>query len=446
MGRTSRTRRSMLVILAVTAISVAAACAPAARPVEPTAGTSVPAPTEIFATRTPEIHLELKQYELVSIPGSTLFLGTVENSLEIPLSELQLELELRNPDGSLTAALEIRPVPSTLAPGEIAGLWMQLEPLDTDLIPSLTLSSYSEGPLLKSEVEIEILETRTSGSGQTIILGTLTNRQFGYARLDDLILLPKEFTGERQGVARLQLANQGLPPDEAVPFTAEVLGEIPQAGWQVYLAASPFGTPDTPRLEIVAPPEARHSTQGTPFFIFQIRNPGSLSRWLKGQVAFYRGEELIALARLDTPVPIRPGETRPFSISELVGLPTGVDISPDALEGWEAELIIDALASRPALQETRLLRLEVSQFEQIGDLIYLRGELTNDNPDTVERPSALVAARDVAGNLLDSAWTMPQEVLAAGESVEFEVTMLLPAGVTAELSEFDLQGLGLASP
>jgi len=129
-----------------------------------------------------------------------------------------------------------------------------------------------------------------------------------------------------------------------------------------------------------------------------------------------------------------------------VGLPTGVDISPDALEGWEAELIIDALASRPALQETRLLRLEVSQFEQIGDLIYLRGELTNDNPDTVERPSALVAARDVAGNLLDSAWTMPQEVLAAGESVEFEVTMLLPAGVTAELSEFDLQGLGLASP
>jgi hypothetical protein len=37
-------------------------------------------------------------------------------------------------------------------------------------------------------------------------------------------------------------------------------------------------------------------------------------------------------------------------------------------------------------------------------------------------------------------------MLRPGESVEFELTMLLPAGVTAELSEFDLQGLGLASP
>ena len=436
----------MAVILTMIALNLQAACTPAANPVSPMARTNTPENTEISPTPPTKISLGLKQYELVSIPGGSLFLGTVENSLEIPLTDLQLELELRDAEGRLAASGEIRPVPAILAPGESAGLWMQLDALEPDLIPSLTIRSYSEGPLFTSEVEVKILETRPSGSGQAIVLGTLTNRQNGYARLDDLVLLPREFGGETPGMARLQLANLGLPPDEAVYFTAEVLGEIPGAGWKAYLAASPSGMPDAPPIEVVTPPAARHSSQGRPFFIFQIRNLGSLSRWLKGQVVFYRGEDLIALARLDTPVPIRPGETRPFSIGEFVGLQTGTDLSPAEVQGWDAVLSIDALASRPALHETRLLRLEVSQFEQIGDLIYLHGELTNENPGTVEQPSALIAARDIAGALLNSAWTMPADMLRPGESVEFELTMLLPAGVTAELSEFDLQGLGLASP
>jgi hypothetical protein len=439
-------KRSRSIVHAVMVCCLAASCAPAATPVGQTEPSPTPGPTPIASAPTPEIRLGLDEFQLLPFSGGLLFLGTLENDLERGLTDLRLELELHGPDGSLAAAKSITPVPDSLAPGERSGVWTYFDRLSGDFVPSIRILSYAEGPLFQNNIEIELSEPRTSGSGRTIILGELTNLNIEYARLDDMILLPERIGEDQQGIARILLANQGLPPSEPVPFAVEVLGEIPGAGWRVFLDASPSGVPDKPPLDITAQPVLSFSAQGRPFYGFQIQNPGSLPRWLKGQIAFYLGRELLGLAELSVPVPIRPGETRAVSIDEFIGLPQRTDLSPPAMAEWRVELIIDSLASRPALAQVRLLRIEVTQFEVIGDLVFLRGTLTNGDGVTVEQPSAMITARDIGGRVLNSAWSTPQDELAPGETAMFELTMLIPAGAKAELSEFDLQGLGLAAP
>ena len=412
-------------------------------PAEPS---MTPLPADTIATPSPEITLELEKFEFVPAPDGTLFLGTFENSLASDLVDLRIDLDLWTPDAALVASQVIRPVPDSLAPGERAGVWAYVDSASGDLHPSLSIASHSSGPLFHSDVDVAILDTRQTASGETILLGELTNRQVGYGRLNDLILLPESIGEGSQGIAKIMLANRGLPPGEAVPFASGVLGEVPEEGWQVFIDASPSGTPDRPPLEIFTEPVLRLSEQGRPFYILQLRNLGSLPRWVSGEAVFSHDDTVMALVDLSTPVPILPGEIRPISLDEFIGLPTGFEPSPEAFQDWQVELKIDSLASRPALAEVQPLRIEVLQFEVIGDLIFMRGELSNDNPGAVEHPSALITARDIGGRLLNSAWSTPRERLAPGASTRFELTMLLPAGTKAELSEFDLQGFGTAAP
>jgi hypothetical protein len=433
-------------LLTLVLLALIPSCSPALATPVPAKPSTTPEPTRTITTPTPEITLALKSYGFVTVPGELLFLGTFENTLERDLVDLQLALELRTAPGDLAASQLIRPVPDSLAPGEEAGLWAQFDSISGELTPSITLASTSSNPLSHSDVEVELVATRKLGSGETVILGLLTNRQIGYGRLNDLILLPTSIGRGSQGIARILLANQGLPPGQAVPFAAEVVGEVPDLGWQIYVDASPSGTPDQPPLELVTEPMLKHSEQGRAFYVFQFQNLGSLPRWLHGEAAFYRDNTLMALADLSMPVPIRPGEIRPIAISEFIGLPLEYDPTPEALREWRVELNLDALASRPSLSEVQTLRIEVLQFEVIGDLVFIRGQLANDNPGVVEHPTALLAARDIGGFLLNSAWSRPTERLAPGESVSFELTMLLPAGTTAESSEFDLQGIGTSAP
>ncbi|MEJ2013171.1 MAG: FxLYD domain-containing protein [Anaerolineales bacterium] len=408
--------------------------------------THTPEPAAASPTPPPETGLKLTSYDFQTVAGGLLFIATVENTQADDLTDLELSLAFLGADGSVAAFRTVRAIPDSLPPGGTAGLWVLLDPHNGELEPQIRSVSVSDGTAYQGRLRLKVLDTRHTAGSQAIILGEITNPGAEYLRLEDMLLLPASIGEGPQGAARPLLAPQGIPPGETLPFAAELLGEAPENGWHSFLDSSPSGIPDSPPIEIQSGPTLRHSAQSRPFYTLQLRNTGSLPRWLAGEVAFYRDGTLMALARLSSPIPIRAGETRPISISEFVGLEAGTDLSPAAMKDWQVQLKIDALASRPALEEIRTLALSVTQFEVIGGLIFMRGELTNQDSEDVMHPSALITARDVSGRLLDSAWANPSETLASGATVEFELTMLLPASTTAELSEFDLQGLGLSSP
>jgi len=420
------------------------ACASAAQPVPPTAAPTITQPPPTL-TPTPALRLELQESSLTADPQGLLFLGTFENPLDTPLSGLRLQLELLRPDGAPAAGRTVQPVPGSLAPGATAGLWARFDAADHTLTPALQVVASTGDPVPSTDIEVAVLGAYGGGAGPTTILGTLTSHMAGYARLEDVLLLPRAFGRGPQAAAVLSLANQGIAPGESVPFAAEVQGEQPPQNWQAYVAAVPSGQPDSPALDLVSGPEPARTAQGRIFYTLQLQNTGSLPRWAAGMLAFFQDGELQALARLSTPLPLAPGETRAFAITEFAGADPATDPTQQAALSWDAELVLDALGSRPVLREIRSLELSVEQFEVIGELLFLRGELTNSGSGAVEGPSALIIARDIHGRLLNSAWATPVERLEPGASAAFELTMLLPAGTSAELSEFDLQGAGLAA-
>jgi hypothetical protein len=435
------TRRTLLLACL---LMLASSCAPAL-PAPTQAAAASTAETDVVSpTPTTEAGLRLTSFHFQPVTGGLLFIGTVENTQADDLSDLELSLAFIGADGFVKDSRTVRPIPDSLPPSETAGVCILLDPYDGELKPEIRAVAASDSPHNEAKLRLRVVDTRFTAGGQEIMLGEITNHGDEYLRLKGMLLLPGSIGAGPQGAARPLIIPQGFPPGETLPFAAEIIGQVPDSGWHPFLDAIPSGIPDTPPIEIRSEPSLRHSAQGRPFYTLQLRNTGSLPRWLEGEVAFYQGEVLMAISRLTVPVPIRPGETRPISIREFVGLEAGVELNPTEIKDWRVELQFDALASRPALEEIRTLALSVTQFEVIGGLIFMRGELSNQNPEIIDHPTALITARDISGRLLDSAWANPGRELAPGETVDFELTMLLPAGATAELSEFDLQGLGLS--
>jgi len=156
-----------------------------------------------------------------------------------------------------------------------------------------------------------------------------------------------------------------------------------------------------------------------------------LPRWLGGQLALFTEGTLLSLSDISSPYPLQPGEIRVISIKTYPGLPSDPASTLVSMETWQPELRLDALRSRPALEPVLSLKVEVAQFETIGGLIFIRGNLTNEHPAAVVDPSVQVVSRDQSGRVLDSAWVKPAKDLATGDTVSFE------------MSEYDIQGQGI---
>jgi hypothetical protein len=218
---------------------------------------------------------------------------------------------------------------------------------------------------------------------------------------------------------------------------------IPESGWRTFVDVSNSGIPDSPNLVLSQPITLHFTDQGRPFHILQLQNQGSLPRWIGGQLALFADNTLISLSDITSPIPLQPQEIRVLSIKAYPGVPADPISGSGGIDTWRSEFRLDALRSRPALDSILNLKVEVAQFETIGGIIYIRGRLTNEHPTAVTHPSVLIVSRDQSGRVLDSAWATPANGLAAGSSTSFELTLLLPAGATSEMSEYDVQGRGI---
>ena len=396
--------------------------------------------TAVPSTPTPAWALPEADMRLKEVDEGLLLLGTLVNTTGGSISGIELKATLTDVAGLPVAEAMLQPVPSSLAAGESAGFASLFPRMDGQLSATVVVELFDDVTAADVRATLKILDVRPGRDGVMYVVGEAFNPTLSYARLDDILMLAGD--PEQDAAATILIpGNQGLAPRTSVVFLAEVVGTVPEAGWQLFIEASPSGIPDSPNLVLSRPVAAKRTVQGRRYHVIQLQNQGSLARWIGGQLVLYDGEKLLSISALSSPFPLQPGETRVISVKEYPGLPAGMDM--EAFDSLRPEVEIDALRSRPALERMVDLKAEVSQFEAIGDLIFIRGMLTNEGLQTVSKPSILIVSRDQAGLVLDSAWASPAASLPGGESVGFELTMLIPLGSSSEMSEYDILAQGM---
>jgi hypothetical protein len=398
-----------------------------------TATDTPPTPTPAWAL--PEADLRLQ-----AVDDGLLLLGTLLNATGGSISGIELRAALTDAAGLPVAEAVLQPVPSSLAAGETAGFATLFPQMDDQVSATVIVDAFEAGQVGSVKASIKVLDVRPGRDGRMYVVGEAFNSTLSYARLDNILMLAGDLD-EEPAVAMLIPGNQGLAPRTSVVFLAAVVGAVPEDGWQMFIEAGLSGIPDSPNLVLSGPAAAHHTIQGRRYHVIQLQNQGSLARWIGGQLVLYEADRLLSISDISSPIPLQPGESRVISVKDYPGLPAGMAL--EAFESFSAEIQIDALRSRPALEKMVDLKVEVSQFETIGDLIFIRGLLTNEGLLAVSNPSILVVSRDQSGRVLDSAWVTPAEGLPGGESVGFELTLLIPQGSSSEMSEYDLQAQGM---
>jgi len=147
------------------------------------------------------------------------------------------------------------------------------------------------------------------------------------------------------------------------------------------------------------------------------------------------------LDTINVPFPILPGQRLPFVI-DPASLPPELltTLDPDLLE---VQVHIDPWKTLPTLDPWTSLPVSITQFEQIGSRLYLRGGITNSTDGGVSESAVLIRILDVLGRTRATGWTNPLGPIDPEGEMVFDQSVLIPDGIDLNLLEFDVLAYGL---
>jgi hypothetical protein len=156
-----------------------------------------------------------------------------------------------------------------------------------------------------------------------------------------------------------------------------------------------------------------------------------------------QAEDIVAVAPIRIPLPLQPGESQAYAITEFPGLRAQLALRTSLMDNLSAEIIVDPLGSLPTDKRSTPLNLQITHFEPIGSSLFLRGVISNIGEIDVEEAVVLVTIRSIAGELITAGWSISSEQLSIGDSAEFMLRLSLPQGTDPTMSEYDVQAAGL---
>jgi hypothetical protein len=154
---------------------------------------------------------------------------------------------------------------------------------------------------------------------------------------------------------------------------------------------------------------------------------------------------VIGLVQIEQPVPHIPNEARPFSVSlseHFISIVPGMEWT----DAEDFEPAIDAHHTNQVAPSPAPLDLKVHQFEVIGSTLFLRGTLSNPLDVQLGSAAVLGSLRTPEGIVQSAGWYSHPEPLDPGESIDFTLSMLVPADFEPAEGEFDLLALGVLGP
>jgi hypothetical protein len=369
-------------------------------------------------------------------------LGQVENESEVRAGEVWVQVELVGPSGDVVAVEEVSLAVPHLAPGEAAPFEADFTDVDAAVSARAEVTRYLPSGFQRPQIQVGELSSAPMPDGEASVLGVVENRSGETIEVHEIAIAAEDDGGMRS-VVPASAHRTLLEPGAQSPFMARLPAGLEEAALTLYVDATVAGALQPSRLELVAPPMLFEDEQGDPLVVGVIRNGSSRLGWASILVTVRAEGELVGVTQLAAPVPLGPGESRPFAAAEFPGMSSRWQRS-DGLEALSLEVWVDP--SPPAEGDLRLLPLEVElrSYEGIGGTLFLRGMVRNPLDRAVRAPTVLAAVRSIEGEPLAAGWQTVVAVLEPDADGEFLLALTLPRGTDLAMSEYDVVALGLA--
>ena len=436
------------ILVFVVSVAVIGACAPALPPppaLSPSA-TTVITPTKIpTISATPTLEVEIQ--ELTVLPGDTpgdwTVIGLLENQSGQKLTSVSVEISVLDADDTLLATQDI-PIPlSHLGLEETSPFKAHFPDVGFAATAIAKIFAHETISFERAQVKVEVLSSVPTGDGRLAILGTVVNSSFKQVIIHSLGILGIDSDDRLVDFTPSATVLSSLGPGEKTPFLAIMESDPGEVEFTTYIDATTTLNQEENLFSTPEPPKVLLTEQGAPLVVGSIRNDDNRSRWSTLLLILKLEDEIVTVAPVRPPIPLQPGESLAYAISDFPGLSTQLARYESQADALSAEIVVDPLASQPADQIAVPLDLRITHFEPIGSSLILKGVVSNSGEGDVESVSILVAVRSTTGELLTAGWSANAQSLAVNDTLDFILPLSLPQGADMAMSEYDLQVLGL---
>ncbi|UCF60320.1 MAG: hypothetical protein JSV37_11210 [Anaerolineaceae bacterium] len=411
----------------------------------PTA-TATPLPTNT-TTPSPTPRPKIVIQDLFLYPGKDIdgcsVIGTLENQSQDQVDSISIHITILDPEGKLLSEQVIQPFLTRLSPKAISPFKATFPNVREAASVNAEILSYQSTEYKEVHMEIGDLQTISTHDGGMAILGLLENPNTTPVMIETFGLLAIDPQGQPIDLLPYTAGLSWLGPGDRVPFLTFSRQDLGQVDFVPYYYATLKRYERSAPLTISTPPEVLITEQGAPLILGSISNENNQPYEASFLIILRIEAEVLTVTSVTPFLPLRPGESRPYAVTDFPGLTTQLAKH----ESWEgeltAEILVDPFASRPSMRNIVQLEVQITQYEPIGSSLFIKGEIYNPQETDIESATVLAAVRSIDGQLLTAGSTHLHEILPGNSSREFMLHLSLPQGADPAMSEYDVQAFGL---
>lgn len=368
----------------------------------------------------------------------------VRNNSDRDVAAIRLLVMLEDHEGTVIEQQEIAPALTHLASGEASPFKAEFQAADDALSPRVEVSDFQEGEFRRAYVEVEGLETAAGEGNGRVILGRLVSSETVSVEIKQVSVLIRDEEDTPIDLVDWEAGLTLLDPEGSTPFMARLSASPESVNLTPYVdALQTAQEPGTSPVTLPSEPWLKIDERQKPFILGYVHNVSPWPRWGSLVLAVSFKGELATVVDLMPPIPIPPGDTITYALTDMPNLMAQLSEQDWQLNDLTVEAWVDVLRAQPSEHQTMPLGLEITGHELMGISLFLRGWVTNLSQQEALSPTVLASMRDSWGRTISAGWVVADETLGPDQTIEFILFLPLPRGVSPSTCEYDLSAIGL---
>jgi hypothetical protein len=377
--------------------------------------------------------------------GAWRVMGEIVNHSDQVIASLETGVETRTKfDRPADQGEDVNASPLNLKPGEkapfIAWIDREIPNLDHFEVEVNDCSEAEEDQ--RSQVEIRGSRVSVDGDGRAEVIGTMANPGAQSVLVNGLMAAVYDAKGKMISAGYAQVTPRYLAPGESGPIRATI--ELPQGAgsavssqrffMDVLQRDAPAALPLDPEKDVKV---LSHYTDAKGHFhlLGQITNSSNRPVMTAVQASVSSADnQLLDAGQYATPLPLDPGQTAPFDISEwgalnaLPGAQTGA--SANILASLRLEPFLSWESAAPAV---KLALVNPTQSIESSTAIF-HGRVKNDSGSGITSGLVTAVLKQKADGKIVAVGSMHLAIsdsAAPGAELDYAMQLTLPAGLNA---------------
>jgi len=409
---------------------------------QPSATTQTPSTSTPAPTQEPDFFFpSITTLEEEDRGGISILSFFVNNRIE-PVTEVEIRATLQFQSNETPIQQEISLPFHHVLPSEKVPFLIRFPiqvPPEKDILEVINfqISGYQD-----AIIEVDLAGKTSNFEGESILYGWITNPENHPAQIHNFDLLAGISMDQPTSLESTYFHPTSILPHQSVPFlfSLDHLQDQPLESFFPFIDATRIPKLVEPSLSLPQYPEAMLDPQGNLLIRGIIQNNDQISRWVSAEVVLFYQDHIVSLTSMNPPFPLRPGEARPFGLTNFPGWRTRLDELGGQLDEISIVLFNDPLGSAEFKGQILDLTIEILGFESTGSTLLIKGTAANPSSHLLSQPAVQAEIRTTAGIVQTSNWMQLGETLPQGESIDFVLGIRLPDGIKLSDMEFDVTG------